>query len=97
MNDRQYHTQRLVLRRWQESDKPMFAAMNADPKVMEFFPALNSRERSDQMVDEFNAQLDNTGFTFWALETKAQQQFIGFVGLSVFQSDLPFCPCVEIG
>lgn len=92
-----HHTERLTLRRWHESDKPLFAAMNADPKVMEFFPALCTRERSDEMVDQFNEQLDNVGFTFWALETRAGREFIGFVGLSVYQADLPFCPCVEIG
>ena len=32
-------TPRLILRQWQDSDADPFAAMNADPQVMEFFPA----------------------------------------------------------
>ena len=31
-------TVRLVLRRWREEDLEPFAAMNAEPRVMEFFP-----------------------------------------------------------
>ena len=36
-------TERLLLRRWQASDLDPCAAMNADPRVMEHFPALLSR------------------------------------------------------
>lgn len=31
-------TPRLLMRQWREEDLDPFAAMNADPKVMEFFP-----------------------------------------------------------
>ncbi len=30
-------TDRLILRRWHESDRPPFAALNADPEVMRYF------------------------------------------------------------
>ena len=36
-------TQRLLLRRWCEADRAPFAAMNADPRVMEHFPKTLSR------------------------------------------------------
>jgi RimJ/RimL family protein N-acetyltransferase len=32
-------TRRLLLREWRESDRPLFAALNADPRVMQFMPA----------------------------------------------------------
>ncbi len=35
-------TERLLLRRWRDSDRLPFQQMNADPRVMEFFPALLS-------------------------------------------------------
>ena len=97
MTDQQYQTERLTLRPWQDQDKPAFAAMNADPRVMEFFPALRTREQSDSMVDECNRRLARDGFTFWAVECRDTGEFIGFVGLNTFDLDLPFCPCVEIG
>jgi RimJ/RimL family protein N-acetyltransferase len=31
-------TPRLLLRPWRDQDPPAFAAMNADPRVMEFLP-----------------------------------------------------------
>jgi len=92
-----YQTQRLILRRWRESDKPAFAKLNADSRVMEFFPTIYTEERSNWMVDECNRRLDRDGFTFWAVERKDLNVFIGFVGLNTFEADLPFCPCVEIG
>jgi len=44
-------TDRLILRRWRDSDREPFARMNADPRVMEFFAELLLRERSDALVD----------------------------------------------
>jgi RimJ/RimL family protein N-acetyltransferase len=32
-------TTRLLLRRWRGSDRAPFAELNADPRVMEHFPA----------------------------------------------------------
>jgi RimJ/RimL family protein N-acetyltransferase len=31
-------TDRLLMRRWLESDRAPFAALNADPETMRFFP-----------------------------------------------------------
>jgi len=36
-------TQRLLLRPWRDEDLPIFAEMNQDPRVMEFFPAILDR------------------------------------------------------
>ncbi len=35
-------TDRLLMRKWRESDREPFAAMNADPAVMEHFPAMRA-------------------------------------------------------
>jgi RimJ/RimL family protein N-acetyltransferase len=40
-------TERLRLRQWREADRAPFAAMSADPLVMEFCPAPSTREESD--------------------------------------------------
>ena len=47
----EFETPRLRLRQWRESDREPFAALNADPTVMEFFPALITREASDASID----------------------------------------------
>ena len=71
--------------------------MNADPVVMEYFPALLDRAASDAGIDAWMAQFDARGWSNWAVETKDGGSFIGFVGLSVPRRTLPFSPCVEVG
>lgn len=90
-------TARLFLRHWRESDREPFAAMNADPVVMEFFPAPQSRATSDASIDAWQAELEERGWSNWAVELRSTRQFIGFVGLSVPRRALPFSPCVEVG
>lgn len=90
-------TKRLLLRRWSTSDSEAFARINSDPAVMRYFPALYTRERSDEMMRLCNAEIDLYGFSLWAVERKDTNDLIGFVGLHNFDDDLDFCPCVEIG
>lgn len=90
-------TPRLLLRKWSESDRAPFAAMNADPAVMEFFPSVQSREMSDASINRWLEQFASQGWSNWAVELRATGEFIGFVGLSVPIRRLPFSPCVEIG
>jgi RimJ/RimL family protein N-acetyltransferase len=90
-------TDRLILRRWRDSDREPFAALNADPAVMEHFPSALTREQSDAMVDAIEAGFDAYGFGLWALEIAETGEFIGFTGLSVPSFDAPFTPTVEVG
>lgn len=90
-------TPRLRLRQWQERDKPHFARLNADPEVMRFFPGTQTREQSDRSIAVWAAELDQRGWSNWAVEQVSDGAFIGFVGLTVPKRALPFMPCVEIG
>lgn len=90
-------TPRLRLRQWRDTDRPAFAQLNADPEVMRFFPAPQTREQSDRSIDLWAADIDERGWGNWAVEDLASAAFIGFVGLSVPRRALPFMPCVEIG
>ncbi|WP_288130046.1 GNAT family N-acetyltransferase [Microbulbifer sp.] len=90
-------TERLQLRQWRNEDREPFAAMNADPRVMEFFPALLSREESDAAIDRQITHIEKYGWGFWAVERLEDHQFIGFVGIKNVGDELPFAPAVEIG
>lgn len=90
-------TERLLIRQWKDSDYEPFAAMNADPAVMEHFPALLTRAASDEIVDRLKSAIDRRGFGFWAVEIVQTGRFIGFAGLSVPGPEAPFRPGVEIG
>lgn len=90
-------TARLRLRQWRTADREPFAQLNADHRVMAFFPQPLTRESSDAMVDRMQALIAERGWGFWATEIRETREFIGFVGLHVPTAELPFMPCVEIG
>ncbi len=90
-------TDRLILRRWRESDREPFQAHNADPRVMEFFPSTLTAEESDQAIARIEQHFDQHGFSLYAAELIETNAFIGFVGISVPIFDAPFMPAVEIG
>lgn len=93
----QLETKRLILRPWKDSDLEPFAALNADPDVMEFFPKLMTLEETAAMVDRVKARYDADGFCFWAADEKETGEFIGFIGLGRPSFEAHFIPCVEIG
>ncbi|GAA2592654.1 GNAT family N-acetyltransferase [Actinomadura fulvescens] len=90
-------TERLILRGWHDDDRAPFAAMNADPAVMEHFPATLTRAESDALIDRITAGFARHGFGLWAVETARTGTFIGLTGLSVPAFDAHFLPGVEIG
>jgi RimJ/RimL family protein N-acetyltransferase len=90
-------TRRLVLRQWRDEDRTPFAALNADPLVMEHFPALMTRAQSDALVDRCFEQIQHEGYGLWAVEVTTSGEFIGFVGLAIPTWEAAFTPCTEIG
>ena len=90
-------TRRLVLRQWRDEDRIPFAALNADPLVMEHFPALLTRDQSDALMDRCIERIQGDGYGLWAVEVRTGGEFIGFVGLAVPTWEAPFTPCTEIG
>src|ERR1041385_4918862 len=88
---------RVQLRRWRVEDREPFAAMNSDPRVMEFFRSPLTRDDSDAMADRIGRHFDEYGFGLWALEIPGVAPFIGFAGLTWARFDAHFTPAVEIG
>lgn len=90
-------TSRLILRPWRDDDLPLFAQLNADPRVMEHFPGVLTRAESDQLAGRIIRHFAERGFGLWAVEVPEVASFGGFVGLAVPQFEAHFTPCVEIG
>src|SRR5438874_739886 len=88
---------RIRLRRWRGEDRKMFAEINSDPRVMEFFRSRLSRFESEAMVDRIEAHFEEHGFGLWAIEIPGVADFIGFTGLVVTRFNAHFTPCVEVG
>lgn len=95
-------TARLLLREWSEDDREPFAALIADPAVMEHFPAPLSREQSDALLDRAQAHLGEHGWGLWAVEVVdaglgARTGSAGFTGLATVRFEEHFTPAVEVG
>jgi RimJ/RimL family protein N-acetyltransferase len=90
-------TERLLLRRWRDDDRAPFAALNADPVVMEHLPAVIAPDESDTFVDRLEVEFDDVGFGLWAVEVVGGAPFIGYVGLHRAPESVPFAPAVEVG
>jgi RimJ/RimL family protein N-acetyltransferase len=90
-------TARVRLRAWRDADLAPFAALNADPVVMEHLPATLSRAESDAAAARIRRELAERGFGLWALELPGVAPFVGFTGLAVPLFEAHFTPCVEVG
>jgi RimJ/RimL family protein N-acetyltransferase len=86
-----------VLRPWRDADLAPFAALNADPRVMEFFPGVLDRSESEAQVARIRGHFDRHGYGAWAVEVPGVAKFIGYVGLGSPRFEAHFTPCIEIG
>jgi RimJ/RimL family protein N-acetyltransferase len=85
----------LTLRPWRDSDLEPFAAMNADPEVMRYFPSVLSKAEAAECLDRLRRGIDERGWGLWAVDVDGA--FAGFTGLSVPTFSAHFTPCTEIG
>ena len=91
-------TERLLLRSWLEQDRDLFREINADPKVMEFFPFRRNHAESDLLFERVNAMILEEGLGFYAVELKETQEAVGFCGLAPANMPGIFPPeMIEIG
>ena len=90
-------TPRLNLLAWQDRHVAPFAAMNADPEVMRYFPAPLTRAQSDALTDVLAAHFDEHGWGLFALELRDGGAFVGFTGLARVPFEAHFTPAVEVG
>jgi RimJ/RimL family protein N-acetyltransferase len=91
----------LHLRRWRRGDDAPFAALNADPAVMRYFPDRKSRSESLWEARALDRRFEADGFGPWALSDAAQpgagegdgapiETFLGFVGAMRLMRPMPF-------
>lgn len=90
-------TERLILRPWKEEDFDPFARLNADPRVMEFFPGVLTQEESDQFAKRICIAMKQQGWGLWAVSIPDVADFIGYIGLATVNFVADFTPAVEVG
>ena len=89
-------TDRLVLRGWNEEDVEPLLSLSSDPEVMRYFPRTMTPEEARALVVGQHALLAAGRPGLFAVETRRDRRFIGFVGLAEPRFSAPFTPCVEI-
>ncbi len=92
-----FTSERLGFRNWIDTDKPKMLLINSDPKVMEFFPNIPSKEQTMEFVDKMKNQFSKNGFCYFAVDILETNEFIGFIGISEQNFKADFTPCVDIG
>jgi len=90
-------TDRLLMRRWLESDREPFAALNGDPETMRFFPATLDDAASNALIDRIESLFEQQGYGLWALEVIETGAFIGSTGLNPMPADVPGAGGLEVG
>ncbi len=71
--------------------------MNADPRVMEFFPNAYSPDQSAAAAAIMAERLESLGYGWWVLEVKADPRFAGTIALQDVPFEAGFTPAKEIG
>jgi RimJ/RimL family protein N-acetyltransferase len=74
-------TERLVLRRWTERDRPSFHALNSDPEVMATIGPVMSRAESDAFMNRIEQRFEHHGFGLWCVDLDGES--IGFTGFAI--------------
>jgi [ribosomal protein S5]-alanine N-acetyltransferase len=92
-----FETQRLILRDWKEQDLNEFRIMNKDLMVMKYFPKTLTDQETDLFYCRIQDEFSNLGYGLYAVETKYNNEFIGFIGFHIATFNAAFTPCVEIG
>jgi RimJ/RimL family protein N-acetyltransferase len=90
-------TERTILRPWADSDIEPWVALNADARVMEFFPSTYTRERAERSAALLRERLERVGYGWWVLEIKDGASFAGVIALQDVPFEAPFTPALEIG
>ena len=77
-------TARLILRNWREADLDPYERHTNTPAVMRWLGGVQTREQLEtSMRSRIMRWQEERGFTFWAVERKADSELLGFCGIKI--------------
>ena len=76
-------TERLILRPWREEDVEPFLRHTNTPAVMRWLGGVRSEAEQRESIGRIMRWQGERGFTFWAVERKADGELLGFCGLKI--------------
>ncbi len=78
-------TERLILRPFRAEDLDAHAAMNADPRVMQYIAEVHDRAAAFRSMCAYIGHWYFRGYCPWAVEERATGAFVGRTGLVRFE------------
>ncbi len=78
-------TERLILRPFRSGDLDAHAAMNADPRIMQYIGEVQDRAAAFRAMCAFMGHWHLRGYGPWAVEERATGAFVGRAGLTRFE------------
>lgn len=90
-------TERLILRRWREDDRPAFHAICADPQVMDWLGGVLTPEEADARLARVEATFDRLGYGRFCVERRADGEVLGWCGVMPAHESQPIAGTPEIG
>ncbi len=85
-------TERLLLREWRPEDLPNYAALNRDPRVMQYLLHTLNEEAAAAKIKDIQNHFREHGFGLFACILKESNTCIGSVGLNVLDFVTPIYP-----
>jgi RimJ/RimL family protein N-acetyltransferase len=76
-------TERLILRQWRDGDSDAFIRDTNTPGVMRWLGGVQTPEHLEGVIRRLGDWQEERGFTFWAVERKADGALLGFCGLKI--------------
>ncbi|MGG8496841.1 GNAT family N-acetyltransferase [Tenacibaculum sp. TC6] len=92
-----FTSDRLGFRNWQSSDLENLYLLNANKKVMRYFPSTQTKEDCEAFIQRMQLQYKKNRYCYFAVELKETEEFIGFIGLSEQTYAVDFNPSTDIG
>lgn len=92
-----FSSERLGFRNWHQNDIEALIEINNDDEVMAYFPQKPSAVETINFVKRMQYTFFNKNFCYFAVDTLARGEFIGFIGLSEKHFASDFTPCIDIG
>ena len=90
-------TERLRLRQFRTDDLDAYAALCADPIVMEWLHGPGTREQAETQLASFHDHWTEHGFGLWCVTAPPDDTCLGFIGLAIPEFAPDLLPAVEVG
>jgi len=84
-----FETDRLIVRRYHESDKDNFHSLNGNEDVMRYIRPIQTKEESDKfLLENISFYNEHPGMGRWAVNDKTSEKFVGsFAVIFIPKSD----------